>query len=156
VDVSVSVQRPRSVPGSLTQNWGGAEFGVSIPVPFMSVANRGELRGARHAADRAELQVRAAEARVESEVRQAFTRYELARARAAQYSDELLADAEKVLAGRLYSYQRGNEPLIEVLLAQRAADEIYLAAYEAIGESLKALVALQDAAGLSQQLGGGK
>jgi cobalt-zinc-cadmium efflux system outer membrane protein len=93
---------------------------------------------------------------VESEVRQAFTRYELARARAAQYSDELLADAERVLTGRLYSYQRGNEPLIEVLLAQRAADEIYLAAYEAIGESLKALVALQEAAGLGQQLGGGK
>lgn len=154
MDLSVSLQRPRLVPGSLTKNWGGAEFGVSLPVPFMSVANRGELRGAHHAADQAELYVRAAEARVESEVRQAFTRYELARARADQYSEELLADAEKVLAGRLYSYQRGNEPLIEVLLAQRAADEIYLAAYEGIGESLKALIALQEAAGIGQQLGG--
>jgi hypothetical protein len=43
-----------------------------------------------------------------------------------------------------------------VLLAQRAADEIYLAAYEAMGESHKALVALRDAAGLAQQLGSGR
>lgn len=156
MDVSVSLQRTRSVPGLPAPRWGGAEFGVSLPAPFMSVANRGELRAAHHAAERAELQVRAAEARVESEIRQAFTRYDLARARAAQYSEELLGDAEKVLAGRLYSYQRGNEPLIEVLLAQRAADEIYLAAYEAIGDSLKALVALREAAGLGQQLGGGE
>jgi outer membrane protein TolC len=154
--VGVSMQRSAAVAGLPAPRWGGAEFSVSLPFPLLGLLNRGELHVAQRSAEQAELAARAVEARAEGEVRRAHSRYRLAAARAAQYSEELLADAEKVLAGRLYSYQRGNEPLIEVLLAQRAADEIYLAAYEATGEALKALVALREAAGLGQQLGGGE
>jgi cobalt-zinc-cadmium efflux system outer membrane protein len=155
IELGFGMQRSRTIPGLATPRWGGAEFSVSLPIPFMNVANRGELIGARWSADQAELLLRAAAARAEAEVRSAFARHRLARDRAGQYSAELLADAEKVLAGRLYSYERGNEPLIEVLLAQRAADEVYLGYFEAAAEALKALAALREAAGLPQEFAGG-
>ena len=69
----------------------------------------------------------AAELKAVTEVRQAYARYNLARAAVSQYSGELLQDADTVLEAKLYSYRRGGASLLEVLDAQRANNDAYLA-----------------------------
>jgi len=44
----------------------------------------------------------------------------------AQFKDGLLAEAQKVLAGKIYSYKRGETSLLEVLNAQRTYNDVQL------------------------------
>jgi outer membrane protein, heavy metal efflux system len=60
----------------------------------------------------------------------------------------LLQDADRVLEAKLYSYNRGAASLLEVLEARRANNDIYLAYYAALSEQAKALVALEQSAGI--------
>ena len=90
----------------------------------------------------------AAELKAVTEVRQAYTRYNLARAAVSQYSGELLQDADTVLEAKLYSYRRGGASLLEVLDAQRANNDTYLAYFAALSEQAKALVGLEQAAAI--------
>jgi cobalt-zinc-cadmium efflux system outer membrane protein len=53
-----------------------------------------------------------------------------------------------VLEAKLYSYRRGQLSLLEVLNAQRAENNIYLAHYDTLAEYAKALVSLEQAAGI--------
>jgi cobalt-zinc-cadmium efflux system outer membrane protein len=86
--------------------------------------------------------------RVEVEIRQAFEKYKAGLNRVALYEGGVLIDADKVLAATLYSYQRGSATLLEVLDAQRTDDEVHLAYADALGDYARALVALEQAAGI--------
>ncbi len=48
----------------------------------------------------------------------------------------------------IYSYKRGQSSLLEILNAQREENGIYLADFDTLTESAKALVALEQAAGI--------
>lgn len=48
-----------------------------------------------------------------------------------RYNDGLLTQAERVLAGKTYSYRRGNASLLDVLNAQRTLNDVYLSFYQA-------------------------
>lgn len=120
---------------------------LGLPLPLSRIY-QGELRGARVAAQQAEAQVRALELRVETEVRQALAQYEAAAARVSLYTGGTLADAERVLQGTLYNYQRGGASLLEVLNAQRTVDDVYLSYYAALAEHARGLVQVERAAGL--------
>jgi cobalt-zinc-cadmium efflux system outer membrane protein len=69
-------------------------------------------------------------------------------ARMAKYKEGALRDSAAVLEAKLYSYQRGHSSLLEVLNAQRAENNINLAYYDTLTEYAKALVALEQAAGI--------
>jgi len=64
------------------------------------------------------------------------------------YNSGLLRDAERVLEAKLYSYQRGDIPLLEVLEAQRTVNDVYLAYFDALADHAHSLVALEQAAGI--------
>ncbi|GAB3669583.1 hypothetical protein GCM10027594_34360 [Hymenobacter agri] len=85
---------------------------------------------------------------VQVEVRQAYARYELAQRQLAQYNDGLLTQAERVLAGKTYSYRRGNASLLDVLNAQRTLNDVYLSFYQAQQNLATTWVELQRATGL--------
>jgi cobalt-zinc-cadmium efflux system outer membrane protein len=103
---------------------------------------------ARFASEQAEKNWQAARLKAEVEVRQAYARYQLAGERVAKYREGALRDSAAVLEGKLYSYQRGHTSLLEVLNAQREENNIYLAYYDTLTEYAKALVALEQAAGI--------
>jgi outer membrane protein, heavy metal efflux system len=63
-----------------------------------------------------------------------------------------LNDANAVLEKTLYSYQRGEATLVEVLVAQRTAAEIQFAYLDALADRAHALVAVGQAAGAGEEL----
>ena len=78
---------------------------------------------------------------------QAFWTYELSRKQVAQYDNGLLRQAEAVMEGKRYSYQRGEASLIEVLDAQRTYDDVQAQYIETLFNYSSALVELERSAG---------
>lgn len=122
-------------------------FSLSVPVPLFN-SYRGEYLAATQTALQAERTLRSIELKAEVDIRQNYSRYEFSTKRLAQYQGAALDLAEKVLEARLISYQKGAAPLLDVLTAQKANTDVHLAAIEAQTEHAKALVALEQAAGI--------
>jgi outer membrane protein, heavy metal efflux system len=121
---------------------------LSINLPFSRWRHQGELETARASRTQAELQLRAAQIRVESEVRDAYSRYQASVQRLKLYQGGVLKEADRVLEGRLYAYQRGGATLLEVIDAQRTSANIYLAYSQALADHANALVTLEAAAAM--------
>jgi outer membrane protein, heavy metal efflux system len=121
---------------------------LSINLPFSRWRHQGELETARASRTQAELQLRAAEIRIESEVRDAYSRYQASVDRLKLYQGGVLKEADRVLEGRLYAYQRGGATLLEVIDAQRTSANIYLAYSQALADHANALVTLEAAAAM--------
>jgi len=130
--------------------WQAAALSLSFPLPLSNLWNKGDLQVAQYAVEQAEHAQASVQVRAENDVRQSFARYSLAVERMNAYSGELLADADRVLAARTYSYQRGAASLTDVLIAQQAANDVYIAYYDALGEYLKSLVGVQVASGSAE------
>jgi cobalt-zinc-cadmium efflux system outer membrane protein len=119
---------------------------VTVPIPF-SRLYRGELDAAYATRRQADAIARGAGVRVEAEVREAVTRYEAAAARVHLYTTGVLSDADQVLEKTLYNYQRGGATLVEVLVAQRTDNDVYLSYYESLADAARALIAVEQASG---------
>lgn len=118
---------------------------VTIPIPFSRVF-RGELDAAYAGEIQNDSLTRALALRVEIEVRQALAQYDAAAARVKVYvAGGVLADADSVLDRSFYNYQRGGASFVEVLVAQRTVNDVYLSYYDAIADAAHALVALEQA-----------
>jgi cobalt-zinc-cadmium efflux system outer membrane protein len=85
--------------------------------------------------------------RVEKKVREAIARYEAAAARVRLYAKGVLVDADQVLEKSLYNYQRGGATLVEVLVAQRTDNDVYLSYYDSLADAAHALVSVEQASG---------
>lgn len=120
---------------------------ATITLPFSRIY-RGELDAARHSEDRSLHQLGGAELRAEIEVRTALVRYRAASEQVKLYTQGVLADADRVHAATLYTFQRGSATLLEVLNAQRTVDEVYLNYYSALAEHARQLVLVEQAAGI--------
>jgi outer membrane protein, heavy metal efflux system len=124
---------------------------LSVPLPFSRVY-RGELEVAESAQRQAQSQVQAIRIRAQAELQQALAHFEAAMHRVALYEGGTLVDANAVLEKTVYSYQRGEATLVEVLVAQRTASEIQLAYLDALADRAHALVAVGQAAGAGEEL----
>jgi len=120
--------------------------GVSLNLPIFRRLYPGELEAARAARAQAELQLRAAQLKVEVEVRDAYEKYQASAQRLNVFRGGLLRDADRVLEARLYAYQRGGATLLEVIDAQRKSAEVYLAYSQALVDHAHALVTMEEAA----------
>ncbi len=115
---------------------------VSIPLPF-SRLQRGELEQAEARITQAMLDLRGAELTAQTEVRSAHATYLAARDNAEQYRMSVLPDADRVLDGKRRAYRHGSASLLEVLDAQRSADDTYQAYLQARADLAAAAVQLQ-------------
>ena len=98
--------------------------------------------------EQAEKSLAVAELKAETDVRQAYAQYHLAREQYEQYSSQLLDDAKNVRDARLYSYKAGSASLLDVLTAENMLASIYLAYYSAVSNYANALVGLEQVAGI--------
>ena len=119
---------------------------VTVPIPF-SRMYRGELDAAYAQRAFSEAVSQGTAVKVEIEVRSAVAKYEAAAARVKLYTGGTLHDADQVLEKALYNYQRGGATLVEVLVAQRTDNDVYLSYYDALADAAHALIAVQQAAG---------
>ena len=125
----------------------GYTAGLSIPLPF-SNTNKGNIRASQLSIQQSQLQAEALENQMISEIMQALNNYNMAQRNARTYTEELIHDAEKILKGRLYAYQRGETSLIEVLAAQETYNQVRKNYAEALSQCMNAWVELQKVTGL--------
>ena len=121
--------------------------GITIPLKF-SAANKGELRAAQYFEQQAEAQYEAILLQIRKEVEQGYNNYLSACRKAELYQNNTLTDATTILEKKKYSYARGETSLLEVLDAQRTANEVYQNYYETLFNANAALVELCRAVGI--------
>jgi outer membrane protein, heavy metal efflux system len=119
---------------------------LSLNLPFSRWRHQGEIESARASRNQAELELRSAQILVESEVRDAYSRYQASVTRLKLYQGGVLKEADRVLQARLYAYQRGGATLLEVIDAQKTSADIYVAYSQALADHANALVTLEEAA----------
>jgi len=121
--------------------------GISIPLKFSS-ANKGELRAAQYSEQQAEEIYNAVLLQIRKEVEQRYNSYLSAVRQADLFQSSVLDHATTILEKKKYSYAHGETSLLEVLDAQRTANEVYQHYYEIIFNVNAALVELCRAAGI--------
>lgn len=121
--------------------------GVSVPLKFSN--NRpGELRAAHYGIKKAEQQYKQVEVVIQTEVTQAFYNYQATQKQVFQFDMGLLAEAKAILDGKMYSYERGETSLLEVLDAQRTYNEVQQNYYQTLYSRAVALVELERVVGV--------
>lgn len=121
--------------------------GVSVPLKFSN--NRpGELRAAHYGIKKAEQQYKQVEVVIQTEVTQSFYNYQATQKQVFQFDMGLLAEAKAILDGKMYSYERGETSLLEVLDAQRTYNEVQQNYYQTLYSCAVALVELERAVGV--------
>ena len=121
--------------------------GISLPLKF-SNANKGELRAAQYLEQQADAEYDMVLLQIRKEVEQCYNSYVSSFRQAELYQQNVLADAATILERKKYSYARGETSLLEVLDAQRTANEVYQTYYETLYNANAALVELCRAAGI--------
>lgn len=98
-------------------------LGVQIPLKFSNF-NKAALKIG--AAQIAQSQILENQVKLEitAEVKNAFVRYENAHKRMQQLDDHFLQEARQILDAKKYSYQRGEDSLMEVLFVQNTYNEM--------------------------------
>lgn len=124
----------------------GLSAGIAFPLKFSSI-NKGPLNAAEMAIKQSQLSYEETELYITTEVIQAYNDFIAQSKKVVHFNLGLVEDAGKILQGRIYSYQRGESGLIEVLNAQRTYMEIQINHIEALFEYTSALIELERAAG---------
>lgn len=146
LDLSLSYSRAleknRSVPSAT-----GLTGGVSVPLKFSDI-NRGELRMGQEKISQSEVAYQQVALQIRSEISRAWNIYYVYCRQVDNFESGLLKKAEDVLKGKIYSYRRGENSLLEVLNAQRTYNDVRTAYYEAVFNRASAQVDLERAAGI--------
>jgi cobalt-zinc-cadmium efflux system outer membrane protein len=125
----------------------GITAGVSIPLKF-SNTNKGALRAAQLEAQQSETKYEAVELQISSEVAQAYNKYKTTCRQVEQFNTGLLNEAETIFKKKVYSYERGETSILELLNAQRTYNDIQINYSETLYNCAAALVELERACGI--------
>ncbi|MFZ4863310.1 TolC family protein [Sphingobacterium sp. Mn56C] len=121
--------------------------GLSVPLKF-SNRNKGELLAVNYEIVQNEKQYLQLELEVSAQVTQAHQRYLAAQKQLQHFDHGMLQNAKAILDGKIYSYNRGESSLLEVLNAQRTYNELQLTYYQTRYLQAMTLVELERAAGI--------
>jgi cobalt-zinc-cadmium efflux system outer membrane protein len=84
----------------------------------------------------------------DTELRAAWEKHQLLTNKRTLFTESILQDAERVRDAVVFSYQRGEVSLLEVLEAQRTLNEIYMNYYETLNQHSQAVIRLAQSSGL--------
>lgn len=149
VDLSITVSRNARVYNeeAPAPPFTGVTAGIAVPLKFSNF-NKGTIRAARYREQQAEVQYKQALLQVQTEVMQAYRNYQSFAEQVNHYEDGLLRQAREVMDGKIYSYNRGEVSLLEVLDAQRTYDDVQAQYIETLFNYSSALVELERSAGI--------
>lgn len=145
-------QRKRDIYGSLLIQRVGQDYavGASLSIPLFWYNNQRDSIAQAAAAERvADTQTKQFTLQVESDVERAYEAVQVARQALELYSTEALDRSRSIRAIITYSYQRGEADLLEVLDAQRSANQILAGYNQTRASFLNAIWTLQYAVGRS-------
>ena len=128
-DPTLSVQYEREPPDQ--RNTFG--FGVSLPLPLFN-RNAGAIRAATVAAESARRDLARGRLRAEQDLAATREALESARLRAGRLTGELAPKARSVRETVRYAWEQGGASLLELLEAERNANDLLLAAAAAQGD----------------------
>ncbi len=149
VDISLGISHNAQVKNeeAPAPSFSGITAGIAIPLQF-SRLNKGAVLAAKRRAEQASIQYDQATLKVQNEVLQAYHQYESLTRQVAHYENGMLEQANQVLKGKIYSYNRGEVSLLEVLNAQRTYDDVQALYYETLFNYASAMVELEKSAGI--------
>jgi outer membrane protein, heavy metal efflux system len=127
--------------------WESAGVSLSLPITI-SALNSGAVEAAYYQELQAEKSLQAAKLQAESDVRRAYQHYVLAVDEVQLFGSELLKDSVQIYKSRLFKLEKGQVTLLDVLDAHQALVQLYLDYYNALSGRAKALVELEQAAGI--------
>ncbi|MDR3093177.1 MAG: TolC family protein [Bacteroidales bacterium] len=125
----------------------GITVGIAIPLKFSNM-NKGAVHTAEFQAQQAEINYRQAELEVQNSVMQCLRQYLSLSEQVRRYDNGLLANAQSVVDGKIYAYDRGETSLLEVLNARRTYDDLRITYTETLFNQIAALVALERNVGI--------
>ncbi len=144
VDVGVGITHSTASDNFIAPSPSVNTLGLSLAIPLpLFNPHLAEVATARITYLQAQKTLQAAEQKAQIEIRQAYARYQLNVQRSARFQSATLAGADEVLTAKRFSYQRGQTTLLDLLEAQRSADDVYLAYDEALLETAKNLIELE-------------
>lgn len=149
VDVSLEVSHNAQVKNeeAPAPAYSGITAGIAIPLQF-SRFNKGAILAAKRRTEQAAIEYDGAVLQVQNEILKAYHQYESLTKQVGHYENGMLEQANQVLKGKIYSYNRGEVSLLEVLNAQRTYDDVQALYYETLFNYASALVELEKSAGI--------
>lgn len=149
VDLSIAVSKNARVHNeeAPAPPFTGVTAGIAVPLKFSNF-NKGAVRAARFREQQAETQYQQALLQVQNEVMQAYRSYRSLTEQVGHYEKGMLHAAREVIDGKVYSYNRGEVSLLEVLDAQRTYDDVQAQYIETLFNYSTALVELEKSAGV--------
>lgn len=121
--------------------------GIAIPLKFSNFY-KGQVKLAQFQISQSEDLYKKAELQIRAEITQAMQRYLALCKQVDSFDHGMLEGALNVRKGKIYSYDRGETSLLEVLNAQRTFNDIQQSYYETLFNRAVALVELEKAAGI--------
>ena len=121
--------------------------GVTIPLKF-SNTNKGTVKAAQLLVEQSEKQYEAIELQIANEVMQAYHKYTITCRQVEQFDTGLLEDAETIFQKKIYSYERGETSILEVINAHQTYNEVQVGYQETLYECAVALIELERACGI--------
>ena len=121
-------------------------FFFQAPLPVFN-RNQGEIERARKEQEQILSRIRAAQADVQNEVRNAWVQYATSRGVLESIEHDLLDQAREVRGTMEYSYRRGEASLVEFLDAQRAFNDARQSANDARADFARSLYTIDAVSG---------
>ncbi len=121
-------------------------FFFQAPLPVFN-RNQGEIERARREQEQILTRIRAAQADVQNEVRNAWVQYATSRGVLESIEHDLLDQAGEVRGTMEYSYRRGEASLVEFLDAQRAFNDARQSANDARADFARSLYTIDAVSG---------
>lgn len=125
----------------------GITVGIAVPLKFSNF-NRGTIKSAMLQTTQAEYIHKQAELQVQTEVMQSYAQYISLAGQVENYHKGMLSQATSVIDGKIYSYDRGETSLLEVLNAQRTHNDVRSLYIETLFNHAVALVELERSVGI--------
>ena len=121
--------------------------GIAIPLKFSNIY-RGQVKMAEAQVSQSDELYKKAELQIRSEIYQSMQNYQALCKQVDSFDHGMLEGAMNVRKGKIYSYERGETSLLEVLNAQRTFNDIQQSYYETLFNRAVALVELEKSAGI--------
>jgi len=120
--------------------------GISVPLKFSNL-NKGLVDAAKFDMARSKISLQDVELQISSEVTQAYNNFIFQKEKVQHYNKGLINNAREILDARVYSYQRGENSLIEVINAQKTYNELRQDYYETLFGYTSSIIELERVSG---------